>query len=121
MSFSLKSNFTNREISYIRRQPIYEMDMKDAGMSVIRSFKLLPPKIISKLEALPKRQRAIKVGLLRKKDLAFSKEFHGGMRLVVDEFIRTNEIAESRVICIKNDAVFITGERVHETQFYDCT
>jgi hypothetical protein len=94
--------------------------MKNAGMSIIKSFKLLPDKTITKLEKLSKLEKSIKVGLIRKNDREFSREFGRKMKEVVHMFVEQNEINRGKIISIKNDAVFVADVNPTITKFYEC-
>lgn len=90
---------------------ITEVDMADAGMSVIRAERLLPPDIIGRLEALPKSERSVAVGKISRiptfKGLA--NRVTDGIRRRVEEMLIQNAIGNDRILSIKRDAVFTVG------------
>ena len=46
--------YLNKNLSYIKNVSIVEYDIKSAGFSVIKEKKLLPEKVITKLEGMKK-------------------------------------------------------------------
>jgi hypothetical protein len=90
---------------------ITEVDMADAGMTVIRSERLLPADLIRRIEALPKLQRSIAVGKIARipafKGLA--NKVTDGIRRRVEEMLAMNNVGTERILSVKRDAVFVTG------------
>jgi hypothetical protein len=89
-------------------------------MSIIRSFQLLPDRQIKILESLPKHDRSVRVGLIRKKYPEFSREFGQKMKLVMNTFLEENSINRGHIISIKNDAAFIADITPEKTKFWEC-
>lgn len=111
MSVFSKANYLNKEISSLRNVTIREYDMQDAGMTFIREHKLLSPEEIAELEAMPKHARNIAVGMKRKTEKEFSKQLTALFRETVRDFLVLNEINPVDLLSIKNDAVFLIGNR----------
>jgi len=93
---------------------ISEVDMRDAGMTVIRSEGLLPQAEIDFLERLPKAERSIAVGRLsgersRAGGRSLSEEITRGIRLRVESMLEANEIGTDSLLSVKRDAVFVMG------------
>jgi hypothetical protein len=90
---------------------ITEVDMADAGMTVIRQERLLDPAEIARLEALPKAERAIMVGR-RSRDPGYERlgeMITQGIRRRVESLLDANDIGIDRLLSVKRDAVFVTG------------
>lgn len=108
--YSEKSNWFNPNIEYLFNSIIYEYDIKDAGFSIIKSYCLLNPEIICKLEKMEKKERTIEIGKIMGQDKDFStkltKQF-GEMRKF---FIDANYIDDNDLIAVKKDALFCTKE-----------
>lgn len=101
-------NYT-ANVSSIKGLPIREYDMRNAGMSMIKRYKLLPDKAIAKLEALSKYDMNVAVGKLRKEMPDFSTDLSNAIRTSMIAFLVKNKIEESDILAIKNDAVFIAS------------
>lgn len=93
---------------------IVEYDLKSANTSIAREYDLLPEKQCDKLDALPKKQREIKVGLLKQKDPIYAEKEKLGFIAAREAFFRKNEINDTDVIAIKRDAIFIKRYLPHE-------
>lgn len=105
-----KSNYLNKDISYLKNVTIQEYDIKSAGFTVIKSLKLLPEKKILYLEALPKEKRNIKIGLEMKKNSDLIKAVNEGLERIRVEFIKRNNIQENAILSIKKDAIFLINQ-----------
>ncbi len=90
---------------------ITEVDMSDAGMSVIRAEKLLAPSLIARLEALSKSERSVAVGKIsRLPDFkGLSNKVTDGIRRRVEAMLSLNEVGTDRILSVKRDAVFVIG------------
>ena len=101
-----RSLWRNSSIDYIFGVRIVEYDMKSAGLSLIKQYKLLPNETIAKLDMMPKHARDVEIGNIQKKDKEFSnklgKAFIEGRRL----FFQSNNLNEDKLISIKKDAFF---------------
>ena len=109
-----KSSYKNPNIKLLYglgRRVIREFDMNSAGLSTIRAFKLLSPKVISYLESLPKKERNIVIGKIRGADKEFGKVFLEKVRQVMVDFMTENRIDDTDIISINNDAVTVVMNR----------
>jgi hypothetical protein len=95
---------------------ITEVDMHDAGMSIVRADKLLDGPTIKVLEAMPKSARSVEVGKISrersKKKAAgpsLSDLITKGIQRRVEEMLDRNGIGSDRILSVKRDAVFVTG------------
>ena len=113
-----KSNYLNRDIDYLLNTDIREYDLRSAGLSLIKYFKLLPDKDIAYLDKMEKEPRNKQIGLIQK-----NKEFARCLLECFSEarrmFFEANQIQDSDVLSIKKDAIFIVGKYCHNNVFGD--
>ncbi len=101
----------NPNIQYLFNEEIIEHDMRDAGFSLIKQYKLLPPEKIRELEALGKGDaRHIAVGKLQGTDREFSKALSDKFAEMREIFIRMNELTDDRIVSVKKDAIYTIGQ-----------
>lgn len=106
-----KSTWMNPNIEYLFNEEIIEHDMRDAGFSLVKQYKLLPPETIHELDALGKGDaRHIEIGKLQGKDRAFSKALTDKFAEIREVFIRTNGLTDDRIVSVKKDAIYTIGE-----------
>lgn len=108
-AFFMRANYLDKSITSLKGFDVREFDMRDAGMSLIKAFDLLPEKMIKQLESFDKHQRNVSVGKLRKKYPEFSRKLTAHFRETMYKFLVDNKVRPDRVLSIKNDAVFIIG------------
>jgi hypothetical protein len=103
----IKTNWTTSENIYFGQ--IIEVDMISAGMTIIRLDKLLPERIIKKLEKIKKSEQSIAIGKISRitEFKTLSKLISNGIRDRVQNFLMINEINDNHLISIKKDAVFV--------------
>jgi len=104
----MNSNYLNKNIPFIKEK-ITEYDLKEAGFSVIKKYKLLSQEVISELNLLDKKERNIAIGKLRKDDNTLSNGIRDGIKNSVKALIEENKVEKEKILSIKNDAVFIMG------------
>lgn len=103
----LKSNWTNKEIKYLKNVSIVEYDLQSGGLNIIKQFKLLPQEKINQLESFDKEKRNIAVGKLQIKDKDFSKKLVECFGTARSMFIEKNNIPDTQILSIKKDAIFL--------------
>lgn len=109
-----RSTWLNPNIEYLFNEEIIEYDMRDAGFSLIKQFKLLPPDKIRELEQLPKgEERHIAVGKLQGADKNFSKALSDKFAEIRTIFINSNSLTDDRLVSVKKDAIFTIGQCDH--------
>lgn len=111
-----KTTWLNENIEYLFNEDIYEYDMSDAGMSLIKEFKLLPAKKIEELSRLEKEKRHIAVGCLQRDDGIFSSSLLQKFVEIRKVFLQTNELEDDEIISVKKDAFFVT-RKCHRVNF----
>lgn len=94
---------------------IIEYDMKSANISLAKEFNLLPEKKIKEIEALPKKDRVVQIGLYKREHKEYNEAEKAAFAEARRMFFERNELSVSRVVSIKRDAIFVEG-RVLETK-----
>lgn len=105
-----KTTWLNPNIEYLFDNEIVEYDIKDAGFSIIKHYKLLSPEIIKNLTDLGKRERHIAVGKMQGIDKNFSKALMDKFAEVRAIFVSANNLSDNNIISVKKDAIFTIGE-----------
>lgn len=105
-----KSNYLNKEITFLKNVLITEFDLQAASLSVIKKLKLLPESEIDYISKLPKKARVVKVGLEIKKNPELGNKINTEFERVRREFISRNNISTERILSIKKDAIFTINE-----------
>jgi hypothetical protein len=104
------TTWMNPNIEYLFNEEIIEYDMRDAGFSLIKQFKLLDSEEIDRLNKLQKDPRKIAIGLLQRhgklSSVALTSKF-AEMRSV---FITENSLTDNDIITVKKDAIFTIGK-----------
>lgn len=88
---------------------IFEYDIRSANTSLAKEYKLLPDSMITKLEALPKRERVVEVGLYKRDHREYNELEKAAFADARRRFFHLNNIDSDRVISIKRDAIFLEG------------
>lgn len=104
-----QTTWMNPNISYLFDDEIVEWDIKDAGFSLIKEFKLLPTEEINRLSKMEKGiGRHIEIGKMQKNDLEFSNRLLNAFADARKFFMQMNNITDDDIISVKKDAFFIT-------------
>ena len=103
--------YLNKNLSYIKNVSIVEYDIKSAGFSVIKEKKLLPEKVIKKLEGMNKEDRNILIGKYQKNIPTLSKEIVDTLSEVRQAFVQYNDIKPEEILSIKKDAIFLINKK----------
>lgn len=105
-----KDVYNNMNILYLFNHYITEYDMRSAGFSLIKEFKLLPEKDIEYLGKLKKHNRDIKIGCMQRDNKEFNENLVNCFKLAREKFITENKLDEDSIISIKKDAIFAIEE-----------
>lgn len=105
-----KSTWLNPNIEYLFDNEIIEYDIRDAGFSIIKYYKLLSPEVIKDLTNMEKMQRHITIGKMQGKDKEFSKALMNKFAEVRAVFVSANNLSDNNIISVKKDAIFTIGE-----------
>lgn len=111
-------NKTNTDIPFIHHEMIEEWDIKSANTSLMKYYNLASPKLISKFEKMDKKDREPAVGMLSKKNKAFSMALEKAFTDIINEFLDINMIdIDKDVISIKKDSVFVRNKEIKCNEF----
>lgn len=124
-----KDRYLNTEIRFLINTVIVEYDMKDAGLSLIKKYKLLDKKMIKDLQHLndmvfpdePKKGKHlanVKIGKMQIKNKVLKEGLKQGYIEARDQFLTKNNLDERTILSIKKDAIFVT-KKVEHTQLDD--
>lgn len=113
-----KTLYLNPNIKIISNSQIVEYDMKQAGFSLIKKYRMLPEHTILSLEKLGKKETAfdkkygkheqdIKIGKMQRENRELSEKLKVAFEIERENFIKKNQISEEDIIAIKKDAFFI--------------
>lgn len=105
-----KSTWLNPNIEYLFDNEIIEYDIRDAGFTIIKYYRLLSPSKIKELELLEKMERHRTVGKLQGADKGFSKALMNKFAEVRSVFISANNLSDDNIISVKKDAIFTIGK-----------
>lgn len=96
----------NENNPYLFNTDIFEYDMKDAGFSLIKEFKLLDKSIIDKLSTQDKETRKVNIGKLQKDNKELVKNLGNAFKEARRLFFEANQLENNDIISIKKDAIF---------------
>jgi len=106
-----KSIWLNPNIDYLFNNEIIEYDIKDAGFTLIKEYKLLPSDVIKQLELIPKGfDRHKQIGIMQKDNKQLSENLLQKFSEVREWFIKSNKLTDNDIISVKKDAVYVIGE-----------
>ena len=106
-----KMLFYNDNIPYLFHSNILEYDMNAASLSLSERFGLLPKETIERLKRLPKQQRVIETGLIRRNDKDFSVIVDKKLLEVREQFINENNITPEEIISLHSDAIIFASRK----------
>ena len=105
-----RTYFINKDIKCIFGDKIVEYDLREAGFSCIKRYKLLPDSVIEKLNKLSKSGRHIAIGKMEIENKELAKNIKECICTSRKNLFEFNNISENKVLSIKNDAVYIIGD-----------
>lgn len=105
-----KSNWTNKNIQYLKNILISEYDLRAGGLSVIKENHLLKQEQIDKLSEMDKIKRNIIIGKLQAKSQTLTKEMVEGFGDARAKFANLNNLKEDDILSIKKDALFLINK-----------
>ncbi len=108
-SLARRHNYLSKTIEYLAKSKIREYDIKDAGFSLIKTFRLLDEKMIKRISKITNKfEKNVFIGKLIRKDPSLGRAMMDSFVLVRTEFFQDNDLNESSVIAIKKDAIITT-------------
>ena len=112
-----RTAYLNKKLEYLFGHSIIEYDMKSAGFSIIKKYKLLDEESIAGLEKLPKHVRHVAIGKLDRDNPVVKEGLKRGFRECRKMFFEANDVDEDEVLSIKKDAIFIMGRQLKNLDF----
>lgn len=106
-----KMIWINDKIQAMFHQNILEYDMNAASLSLAERFGLLPKETIQMLKCMPKKDRVIKTGYIRRDNKEFSVEVDKKLREVRYKFMEENNIDESSLLSVHSDAIIFASRK----------
>lgn len=102
---------------YLNR--VFEYDIRQANVSVLRAFDVLPSVVLDRLANLPKIDRNVAIGNLEKEEKYkhLKIDIARGIKYAKRELFLANRLQSDEILSIKNDAVFVMGRRLKVTKF----
>lgn len=110
-----KTNYTTTENIIIDR--IYEYDISMANVSVLKRSGKFDEERLEYLSRLPKMEREVTIGKLIREDRNIQTAIKKGIHLARWNLFKENQIKDTEVISIKNDAVFVRGRVLKVIKF----
>lgn len=100
--------FTTKD-QFAFNQYCIEYDIKSAGLSICKEFKLLPDDVIEDLKTnYSKTDRVKKLGKMQINDNVLKKGLKDGFIEARRRFIEANDIEDEDIVSIKKDAIFVS-------------
>lgn len=111
-----------KNVNYLTPLPrcvnsIYEYDIKHANLSMLWESGYLSGKQVKQFEEMGKQARNVTIGKMILKDRRISKIISNGIIQAKQNLFMENNIQDSEIISIKNDAIFICGRKLKTTTF----
>lgn len=114
-----KTYYTNKYIEFLINTYIREYDIRRAGPTALLIGGCIDQNKYNYLCSLDRMQRQIQTGLLIRDNPKFDEVRKGVISNARKLFIEGNNIQDSDILSIKNDAVYVIGKTANITSFYD--
>jgi len=111
MSIASKHLYLNKDIILINTS-ITEVDMIDAGFSIIKEKKLFKKNIIEKINKMEKIEKHIYIGKKLKKNKEVSRIILDTFIEIRENFCSLNKIKPEQILSIKKDALFLINKEI---------
>lgn len=113
----LSSPYYQSIIKYVFSSHIREYDISKANINVLKQYGCISDDLYEKLFKAPRDIRQIQIGLLQKSNPEFVKILQEGILKAKETFLNKNNIDPNKVLCIKNDAIFLINTIPEYTKF----
>lgn len=94
---------------YLIDTEIYEYDISKANISVLREANAISQDMYDYLYAAPKQERSVTIGKLQGSDPKITEILKNGIANARKIFLESNQIEDSRILAIRNDAITYVG------------
>lgn len=106
-----KTTWLNPNIEYLFGNEIFEYDIRDAGFSLIKQYKLLPDSKIKELSMMNKGvERHIEIGKIQRDNKEFSSKLLDKFAEIRSIFISANNLSSNDILSVKKDAIYTIGQ-----------
>ena len=112
-----KTIWLNSDIDFIFGANIVEYDMKSAGLSLIKEFKLLDKNTINELDKMTKDAKNKKIGLIQRSDKEFTNKLSLAFKEARRRFMVANNLEYESILSIKKDAIFVIDSLCKNLEF----
>ena len=118
MSIDLWGNINYKTpAKYFINTYIREYDLSKANINALLYCGRISKKEYDAYTSCDKRTREVQIGLLIKHDKSIYRDIQNGIIEAKKKLILSNGLDESRIVSIKNDAVFVNGEILKYREF----
>lgn len=112
-----RRNYTNKDIDCLYSTYIREYDISSAGMNVLYREGALSDNEYRFLSGLKKSDRHVRVGYILRDNKELNETLGNGLKRVMKEFMEANNLTDSDILSIKNDAIFVINKRCKVLEF----
>lgn len=102
---------------YLFSKYIREYDIQKANISILFSKGLIDQATYERLLYSSRQDRQVEIGLMIKHDKKISDELKKGIIEAKRMLFEANNLSDSDILCIKNDAVFVLDKKLKYTEF----
>ncbi len=113
-----KSNYQSN-LQYLIDVPIQEYDISKANINVLREANILNEDQYQYFLQCPKLEREIAIGKMQGANPSVSLALKNGIMSARKTFMEINNIKDSDVLSIRNDAIMVIGDKHIETNITD--
>ena len=96
---------------------IREYDISKANINALLYCGRLSKEEYDNYAIQDKRDREVQIGLLIKRDKSVYRDIQRGILEAKKRLVLSNNLDETRIVSIKNDAIFVNGEILKYTEF----
>ena len=104
-----KTNYTNRDIDYLKNVTITEYDISSAGMNILYDLGMISTDRYAVLSSMRKHDRVVAIGMLLK-DAEMNKALSYGFEQARKIFIEQNGLEDGSILSIKRDAFYLINK-----------
>lgn len=105
------------DLPYIISTNIYEYDIRKANINVLRALNYIDQDYYNKLNSMPRMERQMEIGYMIRSNSEIYKILDTGIKHYKKLLFESNNLEYGSILSIKNDAVFVIGNKLKYTQF----
>jgi len=119
LELAKRTNYTNKDIIYLKNVEIVEWDIRSAGFSVLKYKGAIPPFLIDEWEKLDKHTRSVREGNLQRANPNIASLIINTLADVRSCFVNLNGIKDYEILSIKKDAMFLINKRISHNKIFN--